>query len=473
MKLKLGCSSSLLKEGAAALASSALLLNNGGSIGWSSPAVPSLLLEESWKTEFDSVAFSESWAGAIPCLTACLGNIITPFLVQMLGPKMSMLAISLPLFAIHWTGLVVCRLLPSLVLLLLSRALAGVSIGVAISIVPNYVIDIASVQNQGLLGLMPQLMVSVSLLISYVLGAIVDWWWLSLAWLLVQPILLILLLVMPDSPASLVQRGKTEEARAALVWLNRANVEERLMELQMSGSGSKEKGAGVCETLSKLSSSANYRPLLASVALLVALQLTGVSPLVFFSVKFFRLAGASTSPSLCSIIVATITLVTVVLVVLLAKNISRRLMMLISQVGVTLCLFAVSGYFLAESSGNADMIRWLPLLILVLYFIFFNLGLSSYVWVITAEILPSEIRNQIIPLAIFVSTLIWFLVTFFFQAMFDAMGGIYIFLFYALASLFFTITTFLFIPEMTGRSEEEIAEFYRNFKLCKQKTSKV
>ena len=169
------------------------------------------------------------------------------------------------------------------------------------------------------------------------------------------------------------------------------------------------------------------------------------------------------------------------------------------------------------------MIRWLPLLILVLYFIFFNLGLSSYVWVITAEILPSEvtlpsflslafyhhivvnhfyhttlryfsyllpnlciyisfsgihafsvqIRNQIIPLAIFVSTLIWFLVTFFFQAMFDAMGGIYIFLFYAVASLFFTFTTFLFIPEMTGKTEEEIAMFYRNFKLCKRQTSKV
>ena len=76
-------------------------------------------------------------------------------------------------------------------------------------------------------------------------------------------------------------------------------------------------------------------------------------------------------------------------------------------------------------------------------------------------------------MAIFVSTVIWFLVTFFFQAMFNAMGGIYIFLFYALASLFFTITTFLFIPEMTGKSEEEIAEFYLNFKLCKRSSSKV
>ena len=32
--------------------------------------------------------------------------------------------------------------------------------GAAISIVPNYVIDIASVQNQGLLGLLPQLLVN-------------------------------------------------------------------------------------------------------------------------------------------------------------------------------------------------------------------------------------------------------------------------------------------------------------------------
>ena len=53
--------------------------------------------------------------------------------------------------------------------------------------------------------------------------------------------------------------------------------------------------------------------------------------------------------------------------------------------------FIVLSFIFYFSSGNADMIRWLPLLILVLYFIFFNLGLSSYVWVITAEILPSEV----------------------------------------------------------------------------------
>jgi hypothetical protein len=163
---------------------------------------------------------------------------------------------------------------------------------------------------------------------------------------------------------------------------------------------------------------------------MMALQLTGNSPLIFYSVQFFTWAGASTSPQVSSISVAAITLVTVMAVLLLAADASRRTMMLASQAGVSACLFVLAGYFLADSLDSAESIRWLPLLILILYFIFFNIGLSSFIWTITAEILPSGIRGQMIPLAILVSNAIWFLVTFFLKAMFDAMGGIFIFLFY-------------------------------------------
>ena len=106
--------------------------------------------------------------------------------------------------------------------------------------------------------------------------------------------------------------------------------------------------------------------------------------------------------------------------------------------------------------------RWLPLLILVLYFILFNIGLSSYVWVITAEILPNEIRDEVIPFAILVSSVLWFLVTFFFNAMFEAFGGLYLFLFYGFTSLFFSIVSLFFLPETTGRSSEEIRQFVCN-----------
>jgi len=291
----------------------------------------------------------------------------------------------------------------------------------------------------------------------YVVGALVDWWWTSLGCLLLQPLLLVCLLIMPDSPASLVARGEVDQARAALTWLHQ-DAKERIRHLQgRSGGGS---GPGLVATLAKLRMPANHRPLLASVLLLIALQLSGVSPLVFFSVSFFEWANASTSPDICSIIVASITLVTVVAVVLLATSFSRRRMMLVSQAGVSACLLLLAGYFLADNHNLADSIRAAPLVILVAYFIFFNLGLSSYIWVISAEVLPTEIRNQIIPFAVLVSTILWFFVTFFFKSMFDAMGGLYIFLFYGLCSVLFTLTTLVTIPEMAGRSEQEVAEFF-------------
>ena len=213
--------------------------------------------------------------------------------------------------------------------------------------------------------------------------------------------------------------------------------------------------------------------------------------------RFFQDAQTSVDASLSSIIVAAITLVTVshkpfftrsnistfqvVLVCLLGGKASRRQMMLVSQFGVTVCLFTMALYFLLGGLDLANSFRsvprfeylelifsnfrWLPLVILVLYFVLFNIGLSSYVWVITAEILPTEIRDQIIPLAILVSSFLWFLVTFFFNAMFVTFGGLYIFLFYAFISLFFSIISFVFLPETTGKSPEEISKFFTYFTI--------
>ena len=159
----------------------------------------------------------------------------------------------------------------------------------------------------------------------------------------------------------------------------------------------------------------------------------------------------------------------VVLVCLLGGNASRRKLMLTSQFGISFCLFVLALYFLLGDLNLADNIRWLPLLILVLYFIFFNIGLASLIWVITAEILPTEIRDQIIPYAILISSILWFTITFFFHSMFVAFGGLYLFLFYAIVSLLLSITSFFFLPETSGKTQEEISQFFKDCSLSLRK----
>ena len=158
-------------------------------------------------------------------LTFTPAQTFSPTPLSRLGPKMTLLAVDLPLYILGWAGVVAAGPLLSLPLLLLARGLTGISVGLSVSIVPNYVIDISSPDNQGLLGLMPQLMVihisslptsyiskasstsstnstSLSLICSpifnfnpkislgllgvYVVGALVDWWWTSLGCLLLQ-----------------------------------------------------------------------------------------------------------------------------------------------------------------------------------------------------------------------------------------------------------------------------------------------
>jgi len=439
-----------------------LLFNNGASIGWSSPALPSLETDSGFSDKISTN--TAAWIGALICLTSCAGNILTPSLTSHLGPKKTLLLIVLPIFTAHWALILLARPITAVWLILLARGVAGFAVGVVISVVPSYIIDIASPEYQGLFALGPQLMISIGLLFVYVLGAVVDWWWLSLVCLTLQLPMLALLLLIPDSPQSLLNRGMEEQSREVIYWLSQSkSVTEYKIEkmIEDSHSGQQNSQKNLLSIIPLLKKPSNWKPLCVSVSILVALQLCGVSPLVFFSVKFFQDAETSVDASLSSIIVAAITLITVVLVCLLGGKASRRQLMLVSQFGVTVCLFTMALYFLLGDLDMADSIRWLPLLILVLYFVLFNVGLSSLIWVITAEILPTEIRDQIIPFAILVSSFLWFLVTFFFNAMFVAFGGLYIFLFYAIISLFFSVTSFFFLPETSGKSQEEISLFFK------------
>ena len=153
--------------------------------------------------------------------------------------------------------------------------------------VPSYIIDISSPEFQGLFALGPQLMLSCGLLCVYVLGALVDWWVLSLVCLALQLPMLALLLLIPDSPHSLVLRGVEKQSREVIFWLTRSNsLTESKMEKIIEDSNQGKDGIhSIYSVIPLLKKPGNWKPLCVSISILVALQLCGVGPLVFFSVK--------------------------------------------------------------------------------------------------------------------------------------------------------------------------------------------
>ena len=101
---------------------------------------------------------------------------------------------------------------------------------------------------------------------------------------------------------------------------------------------------------------------------------------------------------------------------------------------------------------------------MIIYFIALNLGLASYVWVIVPEIIPEEIRATLLPACVLFSSFLWFLVTYFFNALITVFGGAYLFLFYGLISLIFSLISLAFLPETTGKTSQEIEKFFEKKK---------
>ena len=120
---------------------------------------------------------------------------------------------------------------PNLYVLLVMRLFQGILVGNYMALVPIYINEIAPKQILGSFGVFTQLLVVGSVLITYIVGMVfvlVDstgefMWRFMFAFNLI-PVLTQLVLFftgfIPESPISLMMKGKEEEAREVLLMFN-------------------------------------------------------------------------------------------------------------------------------------------------------------------------------------------------------------------------------------------------------------
>ena len=124
-----------------------------------------------------------------------------------------------------------------------------------------------------------------------------------------------------------------------------------------------------------------------------------------------------------------------------------------------------------HSSLMLTQISWLPLPLLMIFTIAFNLGLGSLTWVVATEILPVKSRGWTHTIANITSNFCWFLVTKTFNDLQDSFGLSAPFFLYGTVCVFGLIFIYIFLPETRGKTYEETAmefEGCRPFKdrLC-------
>jgi facilitated trehalose transporter len=189
--------------------------------------------------------------------------------------------------------------------------------------------------------------------------------------------------------------------------------------------------------------------------------LSGIDPVLFYTVDVFHSAGAQIDDYYSTIIIGTVQVVFAAFGAFMVEWFGRRILLLLSEAVMVFSLSLLGFYFYikAENDGVAPeggYWGFLPLGSLIIYTIAYSVGMGPVGYMIMGEILPHHVKGLA---GCILTSLKWFMsfmMTKFFQDIILRLGndGVY-FLFGGFCLLGF-IYIFLFVPETKGKTLDEI-----------------
>jgi len=262
----------------------------------------------------------------------------------------------------------------------------------------------------------------------------------------------ILLFSVSRSPRWLVQKGKIEEAKRIIKYVNvgEVNVEQTITDIIKSLTG---------EAQSKAQNlfSKPYRRLVV-IGILVGMfnQLTGINVIMYYATDIFRMAGFSTDSSIGqTVIIGFANLIFTLIAMRVIDHFGRKKMLLVGSLGMPAFLLLFAWAFF-----NGNFQGYFLVIFLIGFTAFFAFSQGAVIWVILSEMFPNFIRARATSISSFS---IWFfngLSTFLFPVVVGALGGKtgigYAFLFYSVMTLLSFFFFWKYLIETKGKSLEQI-----------------
>lgn len=285
--------------------------------------------------------------------------------------------------------------------ILIGRFVSGCSIGLLSTIVPLYQAEIAPAHKRGSLTSLYQLMITLGILVATLLDLFLlkhDGGW-RMA-ILLQAVPAVLLLVgmpfLPRSPRWLVQKGRQNEARLALLSLR--SEEDALKELEEIVASNRATEVLGRPGWREVTSGRAGRLLTVGVVLQLLQQLVGMNAMMYFGPRIFEAAGLpGTSTQTVS---NSVNFFATFLAIYLADSRGRASLLTWGAGGMASASFmmgCLGHFYMSGVTGDLNMSSssaGAAFAASVFVFIFcFAFSWGPMVWVYCAEIFPLEYRG--------------------------------------------------------------------------------
>jgi len=157
--------------------------------------------------------------------------------------------------------------------------------------------------------------------------------------------------MLPETPAWLASRGRTDEAKKALLWLRGPgfNVDKEYQELCESNAKRKERKESLLQALHMPNV---WKPFLILLVFFTLQQLSGIYVILFYAVNVLRDIGIDMNEYAASVGMAFIRLFASILGAGLANNLGRRVLAFVSGFGMAIAAMGIAFFFRFASLFN-------------------------------------------------------------------------------------------------------------------------
>jgi sugar porter (SP) family MFS transporter len=398
---------------------------------------------------------AESWKQVIAAsilLGAVIGALTCSHLSERRGRKGTLVMLAV----VFVVGALWCAVAPNPILLSMGRLVLGFAVGGATQTAPMYVAELAPPKYRGRLVLCFQIAIGVGIVIATVVGASesIPWRWSIGAACVPAAIMMVLLLRLPESPRWLVKNDDTDQARDVLDRIRPSGYDvsgelDEMSELTRREQTAKTRGWPGLRA-------AWVRPaLVLGCGIAIFTQLSGIEMIIYYSPTILTDNGFSESVALeVSVALGVSYLVAQLVGLTIIDKVGRRRLTLIMIPGAALSLFVLGTLFVTGNSGRDSV----PFIIacLVVFMLFNAGGLQLMGWLTGSETYPLAVRPAGTAAQ---SAALWgtnLLITLTLLSLISGIGVGPAMWLYGLFNVAAWIFVYFRMPDLTGRSLEEI-----------------
>ncbi|KAK5642291.1 hypothetical protein RI129_008458 [Pyrocoelia pectoralis] len=429
------------------------ILSVGINTAWTSPYLPQIT-----NGSYPGISITSdegSWIAIMPPLASPIGALIAANLVDRIGRKTTTLLMA-PVTFLMFITLAFAK---STLLFCIIRFVIGCLASILYTALAMYLGEISHPSIRGILTASVAFSSLLGSLLINLLGFYFSIFVSSLICAAIPVIHFLGFMWMPESPYYFIRKNMDKEAKQSLSKLRAADEVEKEFKT-LSVIVNEEINKKKAHFWDVFTVKSNRLGLFIFIILNSTRKFSGSGPFLFYTASIFQTAEGSVNANVSVTIFLCIQIASAMVSLNVLDFIGRRPVIIVSSVACIITLSVSGTYFYCKDYHPAYLqhFGWVPLTVLTIYMVFYNLGLELTPIVYASELFPTSVKAYALALVDVISACNGVITLKIFQILTDNYGMYLPFWVFAMCCAVGLVLIVIYVPETKNKTLEEIQQ---------------